>query len=74
MCCTPCVVTAGCAHWHCESSELGDAVNSFIPAAPGTSDRVDVAPEFCASVLLVALFFLQAADESAELSHHSSSQ
>lgn len=55
-CMRVCVLTAGCAPWHCESSELSDAVNSFIPAAPGTSDQcVEVAPEFlrpCFSVLL----------------------
>lgn len=68
MRCCPCALTAGCAHWFCESSELGDAVNSFIPAAAGTSDRVDVDLEFCASALLVALFFfLRAADEGAQL-------
>lgn len=51
------MLTVGCAHWSCESSELGDAVNSFIPAALGTSDGEEVAPEFCAPALFVALFF-----------------
>lgn len=68
MRCSPCALTAGCAHWFCESSELGDAVNSFIPAAAGTSDRVDVDLEFCPSALLVAPFFLRAADEGVQLS------
>lgn len=39
------------------SSELGDAVNSFIRAVSGTSDRVEVALEFCASALLAAPSF-----------------
>lgn len=55
--CCPRVLTAGCAHGYCESSELGDAVNSFIPAALDTSDCVEVALEFCASARLVAPFF-----------------
>lgn len=53
-----CALTAGCAHWFRESSEPGDAVNSFIAAAAGTSDRVHVDLDFCASALRVApLFF-----------------
>lgn len=68
LCVRVCVCRGLGAYWSCESSASGDAVNSFIPAAVGTSDVEEVAAEFCCSVLSGSCPLLQKTDEERSFS------